>query len=71
MSYQPRNPMHLRLPKPVRIRLTEEQRQKCARCGLTRYDHTREGLGPDHDFEGESGQGAGPRAAAGKEEDQS
>lgn len=41
----------LRKPRyGFRIQLTDRQRQICARCYMTRYEHERQGLVPDHDF---------------------
>ena len=40
----------LRRSRRLKITLTERQREKCVRCNLTRWEHERDGLVPDHDF---------------------
>ncbi len=35
----------------TKVALTERQRELCARCSATRWEHERQGLVPDHDFQ--------------------
>jgi hypothetical protein len=54
----------LRTRRGLRIQLTERQRQLCAVCQRTRYEHEREGLVPYHDF-AECGRAAYDQATEG------